>query len=337
MKANRREFIATAAGALATLGTTRLSARQTSRLTIVFEGLAVLSVNKPTGSPTGLPKTTERLDVVFLQHKEHDSPVLIELGTYQELDMTGRALKISVNGEDVMGTVLGDNAKEAARVVLDDSAPDTCDDKWDGLRNVPHFERLLNQRVDMLPAVFSDAPKDIASRLTFRRGSLRGLLATGAYKSVKWRFPGGPADYVQRFTDHVIWTTTIDATSAVAVQAMTFDGKAIGTPLNAPRNASGDVRLIVGSARNSPVSDPKILDHFAHYYHVLDYSGPKPVPHQDEACSTVRTKDLQDLETEINAWSARLRRSQKQEDCGDAEIRGETGICMNAVAYTTVK
>lgn len=345
MKTNRREFIATTAGALATLRSTQAAAQtitapSTRKLRITFEGLAVISVSKLLKAPKGLPGTSPRVDVLFLDHPEHTAPRLLDLNnlTVDGLSLAGSYLRIKV-GEtvlDVGNTVL--DPKKPGAVELDLSRESCAAGNWNSLRNLPEFESILEGRVDVLPSAFGTKPEGVAGRITLRTGLLSGEVPVGKYPDFEWKFKDGPPGYRKPFTDHVTWTTEIPAVGDVTVEAIPFAG---GTPQSFTIQQKGDVALVAGSGRTTTPADPLVADHFEHYYHLLAYAGTlKPIPVQGiKACgkgkftfTTFQEQRLKLLQDAIY----RFRDLKRDDDCGGTEMfRGEPGICINGIAFST--
>lgn len=338
MKANRREFIATAAGALATMGASRALAQPVTQpkinmrtLKITFEGLAVISVSKPLKAPQGLPGLSSRVDVLFLEHAEHTAPHVFDLNdlTASGLPLGGAELVIKVGN-----TVL---RPSASGVGLDQSADSCTAGNWNGMRNLPEFERILEGRVDVLPSAFGPKPDGVSGRITIRRGGLTGEVPVGKYPDFEWYFPGAPKTYVKAFTDHVTWTTDIPA-GDVTLEAIPFAG---GKAQTFTITGAGDVALIAGSGRTTTPPTTTIADHFEHYYHLLAYAGTlKPIPNRGgAACGKGKftfTQAQEDRFKQFQEAGRRFRSLKQEDDCGATEVlRGEPGICINGIAYST--
>jgi len=339
MRTNRREFIATTAGALATLRASGMAAQTKKRqLRITFEGLAVIAVSKDIKAVAGLPGTSPRVDILFLSHAEHTAPTVIQIGNpTEQLSLQDSYLVIKVNKKDLATPI--DKESATPGVGLDATTESPCaHNNWKGLKNLPQFERILSSRVDVLSSELGNSPAHLSGRVTLRRGILAGEFPISKYAQFQWAFPGGPKDYVQEFTDHTTWVEDIEEGELI-LEAVPFAG---GTARTFEIKQTGNVALVIGSGRTTTPTQTKVADHFAHYYQVLDYNGKvKPIPEQaGAACPKQKpptfTVQQDNIFKQIKAATDRLRPMKQEEECGATEVlRGEPGICLNGIAYST--
>lgn len=342
MKTNRREFIATTAGALATIRASQAAAQPTTasgrKLRITFEGLAVISVSKSLKAIKGLPGRSPRVDVLFLDHLEHTPPRVLDLNnlTAEGLPLGGSYLMIRA-GNTVLDVGTPFNAAKPGAVILDRSPESCAAGNWNSMRNLPEFEEILEGRVDVLPSAFTNKPDGISGRVTLRTGWLAGEVPVGKYPDFEWSFRDGPTTYHKPFTDHVTWTTDIPA-GDVTLEAIPFAG---GTPQTFKIIGTGDVALAAGSGRRSTPTNPLIADHFEHYYHLLAYAGiVKPIPIRgNQACGKAKFRFTTFQEQRLKLLQDAVylfRELKRDDDCGATEMfRGEPGICINGIAYST--